>query len=237
MKREKPLVKRLILLIVVLAAIAAALIVTPTLARYIRGAADVNNGFGSVGSINPEVVNGKLNEDGKMEDVCIYVGKTGYPVYVRVEVRITWQKDGAVLGIAYPQEYDESKNVGDYTVTYNIHDWQKVGNYYYFVGKGSQNEETGKTETDYLNGVVKSEGYTSALIEEFARTENSKPPFAGYELNVEVIVQTVQAVGKTDEDNGEIPAWWDAWGFTKDPFNSDNNSGTGSGDTSGESKP
>lgn len=229
MKRENPLVKRLILVFVVLAVIAAALIVTPTLALYIRGADDVNNEFGSVGSINPEVVNGKLNEDGKMEDVRIYVGKTGYPVYVRVEVFIAWQKDGTVLGVAYPK-----KDV-DYTVTYNTADWLKIDNYYYFVGKGSQNEETGKT--DYLNGVVKSEGITSALISEFAVKSGTKPPFDGYELNVQVIVQTVQAVGKTDEDNGEIPAWWDAWGFTKDPFNSDNNSGTGSGDNSEGSQP
>lgn len=227
MKSKKQSIKLFIIpLLVILAVIIVALTVGFTLALYIRGTDDVPNDFKSTGSINPTVINGAMTDDGGLN-----VGETGYPVYVRVEVIITWKKDGEVL-------YLKPIAGTDYEFAYNSDDWYAVElrdkkdkvitTYYYFIGSDSNNEE----DPTYLNGVVKSGGTTTTLITSFALTEDSKPPIEGYELNVEIIVQTVQAVGKTDEDeNGEneIPAWWDAWGLGKDPLNPDSYSGTESG--------
>ena len=210
MKREKPLIKRLIPLLVILAVVIVALAVVPTIARYIRGAEDVKNGLESIGSKTPTVVNGEL-KNGKMQDVKINVGDTrkdpkdsndfGYPVYVRVKVLITWKSEsGNVLYLDPEASYtdDEGEFVEkDYEVTYGA-DWTKIGDYYYYLGSND----------DSLNGVVKSNGLTTALITSL-EDNKTKLPYDGYDLNVEIIVQTVQAVGYTDDDF--LTACEDAW--------------------------
>lgn len=215
MKREKSLIKRFIPLLVILAVLIVALAVVPTIARYLRGAADLPNEFDSIGSVNPSVKNGEL-KDGKLKDVYFNVGKTQYPVFVRVKILVTWKAtDGSVL-YTKPQastQGDEGNKVeGDYSILFaDDSGWEKLGEYYY-----------------YTKGVI-SEGDTTVLVTSFEQLTMDAPiNKEKYEMNVEFIVQTVQAVGKTDEDNGEIPAWQDAW---KDDLNS-GNSGSGS-DSSG----
>ena len=102
MKSKKSSIKRVIPLLVVVAVVLVALVVTPVLARYIRGTSELPNDFGSKGSVNPAVHNkertdGKL-VGGKLTNVYFSVGKTDYPVYVRVKVIITWKsEEGNVL--------------------------------------------------------------------------------------------------------------------------------------------
>lgn len=188
MKRVKPLIKRLIPLLVVLAVIVAMLAAAPTLARFIRNTDEVKNDFTPVGSKNPTVAS----------NWTIQVGETDYPVYVRAEIIITWQKDGNIL-------FKKPIAGTDYQVTYGS-DWTMIAGsadektYYYYTG----------TNADSSNGVVKSEGTTSAIITEFVDRATT-PPYDGYELHVEVIVQTVQAVGYTDD--GTLAACERAWGL------------------------
>ena len=199
MKREKSLIKRWISLIAILAALVVVVAIVPTLARYIRGTKDVPNDFESAGSDNPTV----------NADWTITVEDKGYPVYVRAEVLVTWQKDGDVL-------YLDPKVNKDYVVSY-YDEWKPITHdegtasektYYYYMGSND----------DSQNGIVLSGGKTSALMT--YKSLNTNPPIEGYQLHVEVIVQTVQAVGKTDAENeaDEILAWWDAWGLSESDF-------------------
>lgn len=229
MKRKIQFSKRIIVTLLVIAAVfIATLTVGVTLARYIRGAADVKNDFTAVGSANPTVNN----------DWTITVENKGYPVYVRVEVIISWKKDGEVLyvkpvkGTDYEIEYSADwVPLTGYTAD---KDYQKT--YYYFIGSDTEN----KANPTYLNGVVKSGCKTTAIIESFVDKNTSKDlPYDGYELNVEIIVQTVQAVGYTDDDT--LTACEDAWGLApgaltpKTDSDTEGGNGTtdeGSGDTS-----
>ena len=216
MKREKRLTKRFIIpLLVILAVLIVALAVVPTLARYIRGADDLKNKFTAVGSDKP-VVN---------DNYTITVENKGYPVYVRVKVLITWKNaDGKVFYLE-PEKYDEEAKTKteaegkpyhyDYSLTLNDESvWRPIKSYdsdenreimyYYYIG----------TNSDSLKGVVKSNGKTEALIREFVDNTESDDykyelPFEGYRLNLEIIVQTVQAVGRTDDDT--LAACEDAW--------------------------
>lgn len=213
MKREKSLIKRLIPLLIILIVFAAALAVTPTLARYIRGSADVKNDGTSAGSVNSKVVTGEL-KDGTLKDVSFEVGKTGYPVFVRVEIVVTWKaEDGSKLYLQ-PQPSKEGKK-GDYEITFNSK-WEKLGDYWY-----------------YTEG-VKSKGKTPVLVTSFTQLTKEAPFDKDlYVMNVEFIVQTVQAVGHTDE--GGIPAWRDAWELDLNKGSGSNQGGSGTGTDSGDS--
>lgn len=215
MRRVKPLIKLFIRpLLVILAVFMAALTVSTTLARYVRGTDKVPNNFTSAGSVNPSV---------DPKDWTINVGETGYPVYVRAVVIISWKSVENENENEDDVVYVKPIEGTDYEIEYNLADWQPIENteknetYYYYVGSND----------DSPAGVVKSNGTTTNLMT--FNDKNTKPPFDGYKLNVEVIVQTVQAAGKADEDNpnGEIPAWWDAWGFGKNPLSPDTESGSG----------
>ena len=221
MKREKSSIKRYIALFVILAVLIVALAVAPTIARYLRGAADLPNEFDSTGSVEPSVNNGEL-KDGKLKDVSFNVGTTGYPVFVRVKILVTWKaKDGSVLYWEPQASYQNAEGEeveGDYSIVFAENaGWEKLGEYYY-----------------YTKGVI-SEGNTPVLVTSFEQLTTEAPiNKEKYKMNVEFIVQTVQAVGKTDEDNeaGEIPAWKDAW---KDDLNPGSGSDSESGnDTTGE---
>lgn len=209
MKRKKLLTKLLIPLLAVFIALAAVLAVTPTLARYIRGTNGLPNEFESIGSKNPSVNNGELDKDGKLKNVTFNVGNTGYPVYVRVMVIVTWKnaEEGDILYIQPQPKLPEADTEADYEVTYNTSEWMLLGGYYYFIGSDSINENN----PDYLNGVVKSGKTTSALVTELVQLKSLESPFDDYKLDVEFIVQTVQAVGYTDDD--KLTACEDAWGL------------------------
>lgn len=233
MKRKMQFIKPLIVpLLVILAVYTVALVSVPSLARYIRGTADLKNKLQSVGSADPKV----------NADWTITVEDKGYPVYVRVEVIISWKnKDGEVLYVK-PKEYDDEKKEGDYIIKYSD-DWVPITRhdadkgyqktYYYFIGSDTDNE----ANPTYLHGVVKSGCTTTAIIKSFEdKKTNSALLYDGYELNVEIIVQTVQAVGYTDDDT--LTACEDAWGLAHGALtpNTDSNTEGGNGTTGEENE-
>ena len=72
----------------------------------------------------------------------------------------------------------------------------------------------------YYTLPVASKGNTKDLIK---LCKQLQAPFNGYTLSVDIIVQTVQAIGYKDEPNVNVPAYQDALGISnnfKDPFNS-----------------
>lgn len=111
---------------------------------------------------------------------------------------------------AVPVEGDDA----DYKLTLGTSEnsneiWKKTddtGFYYY----KSRVESGGSVGASNLTNTIK-----TPLIEEFMLLETAKPPAENCILRVELIIQTIQAIGYTDDDhNGDNfpePAWQDAW--------------------------
>lgn len=192
MRSVKISIKRWLPLFVMLLVLAASVaIATPSIAAYVKTTGEEGSEYVPAEPADPSF---QLNAEKKtMKNVKIAVEDKGYPVYVRAAILITWQSpepDGEVY-FAEPQEGT------DYTVTMG-EGWEKIDGFYYCTSS------------------VASGGTTSALIESFSLKDGAELPEEGCVLSVEIIVQTVQAIGYTDKDeNGkEIPAWQDAWGIT-----------------------
>lgn len=120
------------------------------------------------------------------DDKSILVGDTEYPVYVRAAIVVTWQNSEGIVYFTKPVENS------DYTLTLGA-DWTKGTDGYY-----------------YYKPAVSSGGQTGSLISSFRQT--GETPVEDYALNVEIIAQTVQAVGYTDDDTKQ--AYQDAWGIS-----------------------
>lgn len=119
-------------------------------------------------------------------NVTVNAGNPGYAVYVRAAVVVTWKNEnGEVLAAAPVAGVD-------YTVNYGT-DWLLDGDGFY-----------------YYKTPVANAGVTSALVKSFEPVADRAPD--GYALNVEIIAQTIQALGTTDE--GNVPAVTDAWDVT-----------------------
>ena len=120
------------------------------------------------------------------KNVAVKVGDTGYSVYVRAVIVVTWKnaENGDVLA---------TKPVAgtDYEISLNTSAWFEKDGFYY-------HEEP-----------VPSKGTTADLIISCKPIAGKTP--AGYGLNVEIVAQTIQAKGNTD-DISETPAVKDAWG-------------------------
>ena len=167
-------------ILIVVAALSA---ITGAVVAYLSyGTAGVENTFSPAQSVNPSVVE---TFDGKTKsNVYVNVGDTEYSVYVRAAVVITWKNsDGDVLGTApVPEEY---------TIEYNTDDWFRGDDGFWY----------------YTQAVPSGEN-TSALIVTCTPVEGENPE--GYSLNVEIIAQTVQQLGSTDD--GTQSAVMNAWG-------------------------
>ena len=243
MKQNKKFV-RIVPLLIVLAAVLIA-ITSFLFAAYMKRTANVKNTFIPAKSITPEV---KEHFDGKEKtDVRFYVGNTGYPVYVRASIVVTWKRDDSDASVGDqddvyylkpvegwldegdPDTEDDDVYYGDYLMDLNLSadGWVKEksevdGLYYY-----------------YYVLPVESGGETGILINKCVQINPENAPL-GYILSVDIIVQTVQAIGTTDEDNtnvgGNAPAYKDAWN-NKETFVEPGASGTtddSSDDSSGD---
>lgn len=177
------------LLLIVLAAVAA---VTVTVSALYIKYDKIENTFTPAESKLPTVVE-EFNKDVK-ENVYFTVGDTGYPVYVRAEIVITWKDKDGVVYFADPVKDT------DYEIELNDTDWILVDGYYYYVDSASK---------DVLR-VVESGGKTGFLVIKCAPLADANQP-DGYTLSVEIIVQTVQAIGQTDGPTNVVDAWQDAW--------------------------
>ncbi len=117
-------------------------------------------------------------------NVCVNVGNTGYSVYVRAKIIITWKDSaGNVLATA-PKSDEYSLSLGS--------NWSQgsEGIYYYSLPVTSGNS-------------------TGPLI--VSCTATAPAPEAGYSLSVEVVAQTIQAEGKNEDGKSAAE---DAWGWT-----------------------
>ena len=144
---------------------------------------DVTNDFLADDPTDPSIVE---NFDGSTKtNVAVSVGDPGYAVYVRAAVVVTWKdrEDGSVLGVMP----DAS---GDYTIEYNTADWFYKDGFW------------------YCKKMVNSGGKTPDLIVSCTPIDGKAPE--GYGLNVEIISQTIQALGTTD--GTDVPAVTNAWG-------------------------
>ena len=133
-----------------------------------------DNSFQSAHSVNPQINETKFDGSIK-ENVTVNVGETGYSVYVRAAVVVTWQDSDGNVYVMPPQEGV------DYSIGYNRDQWEKRGDYWYY------------------NSVVESGGETASLIKECKPLKAA--PVEGYTLNVKVIAQTIQSAGFTDDGN------------------------------------
>lgn len=117
-------------------------------------------------------------------DVKVEVGDPGYAVYVRAVIVVTWEdEDGNVYAQTPVQGTDYIITIGE--------NWFKKNGYYYY--------------TDMVN----SGGSTAELITNCYQSATAP---TGYQLHVEIISQTIQALGTTDDR--DTPAVTDAWDVT-----------------------
>ena len=165
---------------------------TGVYAKYVRQAGNVENTFAPAVSIIPEIKSG-------MSDIDIAVGPTDYPVYVRAAIIVTWQDNDGIVHFTKPAAGT------DYTLALNLTNWEQGGDGYYYC-------------KEPVKSTQETPGKTPVLIN--SCTQTGTPPAEGYALNLEVIAQTVQAVGYTDGDGvdpaTEIDAYKDAWGVSLD---------------------
>lgn len=151
---------------------------------YLSATTDaVTNTFEEATASNPSV--SETFSNNIKSDVRIDIGSPGYAVYVRAALVINWKEsaNGSVLGTAPELGTDYSLTLGD--------EWVKAEDGFYY----------------YLSPI--SSGKTPALIVECKPLVDA--PEEGCALNVEIIAQTVQAVGETDD--GTALAVEDAWGI------------------------
>ncbi|MBO7376115.1 MAG: hypothetical protein J6V01_03325 [Clostridia bacterium] len=121
-----------------------------------------------------------------------FTNTADYSVYVRAAVVVTWQNaDGEVHSVRPITNTNAS--IADYQLDIDSTDWffdAESGLYYY-----KHPVPGGESTTVLLNN---------------CRQTGTAP--AGYKLHVELVCQTVQAKGTTDD--GNVPAVVDAWGVT-----------------------
>lgn len=177
--------KRKRILPVILAVLFVIAVTVATVYAYLKTSTPaVENTFSA--AQDPEVtITESFDPDTEKKNVAVKVGDTGYSVYIRAVIVVTWKnaENGDVLA---------TKPVAgtDYEISLNTSDWFEKDGFYYYKAP------------------VPSKGTTADLIISCKPIAGKTP--AGYGLNVEIVAQTIQSAGKTDA--GDIPAVTDAWG-------------------------
>lgn len=197
MNKEKTSIMRLIIPFIILVMLSI-LLITSAVALYVISSDKVNNTFTPAKPKLPTIQK-TVGEDGTITDIKVSVGDTEYPVYVRAKYIITWQMtDGTVVFERPEQGVDK-----DYTLAmYSSKNWQTY--------TWTQGGESYFDDYYYYNKPLSKGGVTDVLIASF---KSLKPNGSGPHdstLKLQVIVQTVQAVGSLDENPNTL-AWQDAW--------------------------
>lgn len=177
--------KHRILSYILIAVAVIAIITASVYAAFFRNSDIVKNTFTPAVSKIPDI-----NEsfDGTTKkDVRIAVGETEYPVYVRAALVFNWQEKGESNEVVY---FNQPEKDTDYTLTINYEKWELKDDGFY-----------------YYSDPVASKGETEALILKCAQIKDA--PNEKYTLSVKVLAQTVQAVGRTDDDSKAAAE--DAW--------------------------
>lgn len=144
----------------------------------------IRNTFQVDEELDPAVT--ETMEENVKSDVAVTVNKDlDHAVYVRAAIVATWRRAGAETETVLPQNPVAGT---DYEISLNLADWFEEGGFYYHKAA--------------VNPGMK----TADLIEACQPMVTRD----GYVLNVEIMAQTVQALGTTDD--GDTPAVTDAWG-------------------------
>lgn len=159
----------------------ASMTVGSAVAYLFHSGGSVKNTLQAAKATHPKIVE-EMNGQVKT-DVKVDVGDPGYAVYVRAAIVVTWKDaHGNVLA-------EKPVQGEDYLLQMSDTGWFESGGFW------------------YCETMVNSGGESPELIE---RCEQLKTK-GEYRLSVDIITQTVQALGKTDD--GEIPAVQNAWGI------------------------
>lgn len=171
---------------IVLTVVLVILIASGSAYAYLKWNGGVQNTFEYDISVSPDI-NEEFNGNVK-KNVSVSVGDTDYSVYVRATIVATWtDSDGKVhakkpiMGTDYSLALDLSPG-----------GWFAGDDGYY-----------------YYSLPVLSGNSTTDLIAECKPLKAA--PNAGYTLNVDIIAQTIQAAGTTDD--GNTPLVTEAWGI------------------------
>lgn len=181
-RRKIPLASWLLILL------AAMSLLVGGVAAYLHGdIGAVRNDFAADEASDPAVIETFQNDE--KTAVKVDVGDPGYAVYVRAAVVVTWKdKDGNVLGVAPRVSEDYTMDVG---TAWFLHS----DGYYYH------------RNAVFFDGEDAASRLTGQLIASCKPVAGKTPE--GYGLNVEIIAQTIQALGTTD--GTDLPAVTDAW--------------------------
>ena len=172
----------------VLLLIAGATVITGTVTAFLSAATNpVKNEFET--ALNPVPSISETFDGNAKTNVSVDLGETGagYAVFVRARIVVTWKDSSGNVYRTTPIQGTH------YTMTCNsAGGWFEKDGFWYC-----------KTAL--------SSGKTPILIDSCAPIAETAPD--GYTLNVEVLAQTIQALGTTD-DASQTPAVTQAWGVT-----------------------
>ena len=159
------------------------------IAKYAKSSNQLENDY-TPGVYDTPTINDTVDADADgnfyKSNVIITVGSNDYPEFVRAALVITWQN-------AQGEVYGQPPVLGDdYSIEYNDADWTLGSDGYY-----------------YYNKAVKSGCSTEPLIGADQKLKQTGSAPEGYTMHVEVVAETIQAVGKTSDN---ITAVMDAWG-------------------------
>ena len=137
-------------------------------------------------AVQPNIV--ETMNDNVKSNVSVNVGNPGYAVYVRAAVVVTWKDNNGNVLAQTPDKNTE------YTITMGD-GWFYDGGFWYC-----------------RTMVFSSDGTTDGISPVLIKTCKPLVSKGNYHLSVEIITQTIQALGTTD--NGDRPAVTDTWGIS-----------------------
>lgn len=166
-----------------IALVCGGVLFVPVGAKYIKQTNKLVNTFAPADSTPPQIE--ETFENNVKKDVAVSVGNTGYPVYVRVEVVVSWKNEAE--GLVYFQAPVEGE---DYTLVRG--DSQKW-----------VEEKTDGKHTYYYYTQPVNSGETTDILIKTCEQIGEAPE--GYILSVNIVAQILRA--------DEYPTYRDAWGL------------------------
>lgn len=159
--------RRLIVLCIMALSIVFLIIsISFVVAYFFNSSTGLTNKFESANIYEPTIIEDFTDGDFVKKNVKVKVNDDSFPCYVRVKVVFNWKDDdGNILAVSPTEGVD-------YTISYKIGKWNKGSDGFYYYNKSLTGE-------------------TDILIEECSVINSS--PAEGYRLNVDVLVQSVQA--------------------------------------------
>lgn len=187
--RAELLNKKNIAIFAVTASLLFTAALTTAYAKYRKGSEAVENTFSAAEYGDPSVSDDVVKNDSDhfvKKNLAVVTADEGYPVFVRVELVVTWQNAGGDVYGSQPVPGT------DYVLEYNTDKWVKASDgFFYYTEK------------------VESGDSTAPLIGAQQALEQLSAAPVGYTMHVEAISETIQAVGNTDDESASavLSAW------------------------------